>query len=128
MKIAFATFVLLASLTQAVVLADGNTGIVRGTVLRYDTGKPMSNITVYWINPSGMGSTQTDSRGRFYFFNVVPGQTTIASTATSFATGCLRGYVQANETVDAVIPMFQRVFFGCAPLHAAGRAAVQDRY
>jgi len=126
MKIAFAAFVLAAGLMQTAVLADGNTGIVRGTVLRSDTGKPISNAFVFWVNPSGIGSTKTDAAGRFYLFDVLPGLTIVRSTASGFIMNCVKGYVRANETVDAVIPLARRGLWGCARLHSTGRQAVED--
>lgn len=126
MKIVFATLVLALGLAQTAVLADGNTGIVRGTVVRSDTGKPIGNAVVSWVNPSGIGYTRTDSAGRFYLFNVIPGLTTIRSSGIGFSGGCVRGHVQANETVDAVIPLLRRGIFGCRPLHLIGREGVED--
>lgn len=128
MKIAIVALILLAGLMQTAVLADGNTGFVRGTVVRADSGRPVSNAVVYWVNPSGKGYTRTNAAGRFYLFNVIPGLTTVWSTATSFTGGCLRGHVGANETIDAVIPLVQRGLFACVPLHAIGREAVEDSH
>lgn len=132
MKIAFVGFILAAALTQTAVLADGNTAIVRGTVLRYDTGKPISNVLVYWVNPSGVGSTKTDAAGRFYFLNVSPGITAVSSIKLSFVPSCLQGVTHANETVDLAIrlsPLSRGAeVHNCRSLHVTGHGAVEDSF
>jgi len=101
MKNAFVAFVLAASLTQAAALADGNTGIVRGVVKSYSTGRPIANARVAWSNPSGIGWTMTDRNGRFYFFGVTPGVTTVSASAVGSQGGCsLQGTVDPNQTID----------------------------
>lgn len=126
MKITLVAFALIASLIQAVAIADGNTGIVRGIALRADSNQPVSGKHVTWVNASGMGSTETDAQGRFYLFNVTPGATRVYVTAPGFQTGCAKGSIHANETLDVTILMYGRAFFGCGRLHVAGREAVED--
>jgi hypothetical protein len=129
MKIVFATLILAASLTQTAVLADGNTGIVRGTAVQELTGKPLTNAFVFWANPSGMGSTRTDDKGRFYLLNVTPGLTVIRFEHPGFMMGCLRGSVHANETVDSsvtVVPEMRVLDAFCQSLHKTAREAVED--
>ena len=129
MKIAFVAFVVAAALTQTTVLADGNTGTLRGAVRRYDTATPIRNARVYWVNPSGIGSTTTDAQGRFYFLDVVPGRTVIGLSAAGFNANCLDGVVHANETLDIVValaPATRGNLFRCRDLHATGHEAVED--
>ena len=130
MKIALAMLILAMSLMQSPVLADGNTGIVRGTVVRSDNGKPISDASVFWVTPSGIGSTKTNATGRFYFLNVSPGLTAVSSIKFSFSPGCFQGVTHANETVDVVIrlaPASRRLDGNrCRPLHATGHEAVED--
>jgi hypothetical protein len=129
MKIVFATLLLATGFTQTAVLADGNTGIVRGIVVQYN-GKPIRGALVSWENPSGMGSVRTNDEGAFYFFNVIPGRTEIRLAQSGFSTRCLRGSVHANETVDAVVKLYPYMTTGtglrCQPLHKTAREAVED--
>lgn len=130
MKIAFASFILVSGLMQTAALADGNTGIVRGAVVRSDTGRPIGNAAVYWINPSGMGSTVTDKNGRFYFLTVSPGMTSVISTRSSLDPGCMKGLVHANETVDVTIWQVPAMRYidgsRCRQLHTTGHEWVED--
>jgi len=130
MKIAFAAFIFMASLTQTMVLADGNTGIVRGVVRHHDSEKPIKNIFVIWANPSGTGTAKTDASGRFYFFDVPPGVTYIGLSGSGLNASCLEGLVHANETVDVSVHLDPstrgQLASRCPALHASGREAVED--
>lgn len=125
MKITFVALTFIAGLWQAVALADGNTGIVRGIAIRSDSNTPVSG-SVIWVNASGKGSTQTDAQGRFYLFNVTPGVTRVYVIASGFDAGCVTGAIHANETLDVTIPMGRRTIGICGRLHIAGREAVED--
>ena len=116
-------------------LADGNTGMLRGVVRASMTGKPIANAAVYWVNPSGMGWTRTNRDGRFYFFNVTPGLTTLSLGLTGFSPKCVKGSLNANETVDVSIGLFPAMkgvqylgspYYRCLPLRVASRGAVED--
>jgi hypothetical protein len=120
---------------QTTVLADGNTGMIRGVLRTYVTGKPIANAFVYWVNPSGVGQTRTDRDGRFYFLTVTPGLTTLSLFLTGFSQMCAKGSVSAGETADVAIGFFPAVrgvmyigspFYRCLPLHSTGREAVED--
>jgi hypothetical protein len=125
----------LAFGTPLAALADGNTGMIRGVVRSYVTGKPIANTDVYWINPSGLGRTRTDRDGRFYFLTVTPGLTTLSLFLTGFSPMCAKGSVNAGETADVAIGFFPAVrgvmyigspLYKCLPLHSTGREAVED--
>src|SRR5438270_13880195 len=103
MKIAFATLLLAVVVPQAAVLADSNTGMIRGVVRQYETGKPIANAVVAWVNPSGIGWARTDRDGRFYFLNVTPGLTTLSLRLIGFSPICVKGSVNAGETADVAI-------------------------
>ena len=129
MKITLFAFLVIASLTETIVLADGNTGIVRGVALLYDSDKPIAGAYVTWVNASGMGQTRTDGHGRFYFFDVTPGITNVYLTQSGFNTSCTRGSIHANETVDVTVTMNRmRGMFPCSRLHIAGHEAVEDAH
>jgi hypothetical protein len=127
----------LAVGTPLAALADGNTGMLRGVVRTYVTGKPIANADVYWVNPSGIGWTRTDRNGRFYFLNVTPGFTTLSLSLLGFSPMCAKGSVNANETVDLSIGFFPKtrgiLYLGspsyqCLPLHVTARSAVEDSF
>lgn len=121
--------------TPVAALADGNTGMIRGIVRTYVTGKPIANADVYWVNPSGIGRTRTDRDGRFYFLNVTPGLTTLSVRRLGYSTMCMKGTLNANETVDLSIGFFPQTRgimyagspnYRCLPLHVTARSAVED--
>ena len=106
MKTTLSAFIFLVSFTQATVLADGNTGMINGVVRYYDTGKPIPRASVIWSNSGGIGRTQADSSGRFFFLVVPPGPTTITAGSPGYSNGCTAATVWANESTSIIINLF----------------------
>ena len=121
MKKAIGALIFIASLTQATVLADGNTGMIRG-VVRDIHGAPIAGASVFWTNPGGLGKATTDRFGRFQFFGVVVGYTNVASSASGYNSHCRNGWVSANQNVDLVIQLPPGRWFGrfCTPFPLPG--------
>jgi hypothetical protein len=121
MKTALIAFIFFVSLTQTAVLADGNTGMIRG-VVRDITGKPIAGASVYWTNPAGLGNTTTDRFGRFELFGVLVGDTTVYSVASGYTPNCRYGWVSANQDVNLVVqlPTQSWIDVHCTPFPFAG--------
>jgi len=113
----------LAACTPVAALADGNTGMIRGVVRDFQ-GKPVAGASVYWTSPGGLGKTTTDRFGRFQFFGVVVGYTSVASSASGYNPRCRYGWVSANQNVDLTLQLPPPRWFGasCTPFPFASAA------
>lgn len=79
-------------------------GIVKGTIIRPDTGEPVYNATV--VLQSSPARTQlSDAHGKFAFFESAPGNFIIGASAAGLGTATANVIVAAGQvvTVDLVL-------------------------
>jgi hypothetical protein len=100
----FAVLLAIASFIAAPALADSNTAGLSGTVVDYNTGKPIEHATVLYYKAPYMENgtnriytTKTDNKGFFSDITLEPGRYIIMARMPNRVEGCAVDDVQIGE-------------------------------
>lgn len=78
--------------------ATPNKGVVKGTIVRQDTGEPVYNATVT-LQTSPVRTAQTDARGTYAFFESAPGNFALQASAAGLGTASANATIAAGQVV-----------------------------
>ncbi|MBV8750361.1 MAG: carboxypeptidase regulatory-like domain-containing protein, partial [Candidatus Eremiobacteraeota bacterium] len=109
------------------MLADTTTGNISGTVTA--NGKPVPNVSVVAVAPSGRYTSTTDAKGFFSIVGVVPDTYNVSFTAANYSTATVNG-VTVNATLTTTVDQqlsTQLKTIGSTTSRASGVSAFQPQ-